>query len=251
MPLDIGGGIITGNFRNSEKDSMHWHNTTVFLDFGDYACYPESGTKAYNLMNTGLDIDIVGSPTWLRNPGCFDITSDSTYISFSTDKPLPISPRDTRIWSGTGGMGVSMWMKFDSLGTYDSLWEIGTWTDSILLRYQSGNSGVALFAEGSTIGTFPWSPSTNTWYHVCLVRRSTDNVFRLFINASELGTTFTNAVNVNPGQGDSVHLMRSVHTTGSQFTDGKIATWAFHRRNLTDYEVQREYDSYKHRFGYS
>lgn len=229
---------------------MHWHNCACLLDFGDYACYPESGTRAYNLMNTGLEVNIVGSPTWLRNPGCFDITSDSTYIQFSTDRALPQTPRDTRLWQGSGTVGIGMWMKFDSLGTYDTLWEIGTWSDSMLLRYQSGSNGIALYAENSTIGVFPWSPSTNTWYHVFLVRRS-DGVWRLFINASEIGTNFTNTLTVNPGEGDDVYLMRSVHTTSSQFTDGKVATWSFHRRAPTDYEITREYESFKYRFGYS
>lgn len=200
------------------------------LDAGDTDSYPGSGTTWFDLSGNGRNATINGSPTFAN--GYFDITSDSTYISISNSGLVP----------RTNDFTYSTWINFDSFDGSDTIFENGSWTDTLLFRHQSNIINV--YAESALAGSFSWTPSAGVWYNVVFKRES--GTCSMYINNTLTGTPFTMTTDINLAN-TNLFLMRSQHTTG-QFLDGKIAIFSIYNRSLSAQEIQQNYDALKSRF---
>ena len=200
------------------------------LDAGNRASYSGAGTVWTDLAGSNNGT-IVGSAVFVN--GAFDITSDSTYISISN---IGLVPR-------TNDFTYSCWINFDAFDTLDTIFENGSWTDTLLFRHQT--NVINVYAEGALRGTFAWGTKTaGIWYNIVFKREN--NIASCFINNILTGTPFTMNVDINLAN-TNLFLMRSQHTTG-QFTNGKIASFSIYNRALTPAEIRQNYNATKGRF---
>ena len=201
------------------------------LDAGNAKSYPGSGTTWTDLSGNGRNATVNGSPTFTN--GYFDITSDSTYISLSNSGLVP----------RTNDFTYSTWINFDATDGVDTIFENGSWTDTLLFRYQTNL--VAVYAEGALRGNFSWTASTGVWYNVIFKRDS--GTCSMYINNILTGTPFTMTTDIDLAN-TNLFLMRSQHTTG-QFLNGKMATFSIYNRALTAEEIQQNFNALRSRFG--
>jgi hypothetical protein len=201
------------------------------LDAGNSASYPGSGTTWTDLSGNGNNGTLFGTPSFTASPGYFDITSDSTYVRLGS------------YVHRTNDFTYSMWVRFDAFD-YDTLFENGSWTDTLLFRVQSRTS-IAVYIESALRGTFTWNPSTGIWYNVVYTRSGSTNT--LYVNGTQSGSTFTNQTDINIANAYTF-LMRSQHAT-NQFTNGQMSQYSMYNRALTAQEVQQNYNALKSRFG--
>jgi hypothetical protein len=201
------------------------------LDAGNLKSYPGSGTTWTDLSGNGRNATVNGSPTFTN--GYFDITGDSTYISLSNSGLVP----------RTNDFTYSTWINFDATDNVDTIFENGSWTDTLLFRYQTNS--VAVYAEGALRGTFSWTASAGVWYNVVFKRES--GTCSMYINNILTGTPFTMTTDINLAN-TNLFLMRSQHAV-NQFLNGKIATFSIYNKALTASEVQQNFNATRSRFG--
>jgi len=201
------------------------------LDAGDTNSYSGSGTTWNDLSGNGRNATVNGSPTFTN--GYFDITSDSTYISLSNSGLVP----------RTNDFTYSTWINFDATDNLDTIFENGSWTDTLLFRYQTNL--VAVYAEGALRGNFSWTASAGVWYNVIFKRDG--GTCSMYINNTLTGTPFTMTTDINLAN-TNLWLMRSQHAS-NQFLNGKIATFSIYNRALTASEIQQNFNALRGRFG--
>jgi hypothetical protein len=218
-------------FRINNVNSGIVQNGLV-LNLDAFLSYSGTGTTWFDLSGNGRNATINGSPTFEN--GYFDITSDTTYISLSNSGLVP----------RTNDFTYSCWINFDAFDANDTIFENGSWTDTLLFRHQN-NTGIAVFAEGALRGTFDWVATSEVWYNIVFIRQS--NIASCYINNVLTGTPFSMNVDINLAN-QNLWLMRSQHTT-NQFIDGKIAIFSIYNRALTQQEIQQNFNAIRGRFG--
>ena len=201
------------------------------LDAANSKSYSGSGDTWFDLSGNGRNATVTGSPTFTN--GYFDITSDSTYISLSNSGLVP----------RTNDFTYSTWINFDGFDVHDTIFENGSWQNTLLFRYETNS--VNVYAAAALQGSFSWTATAGVWYNVVFKRES--GTCSMYINNTLTGTPFTMTTDINLTN-TNLFLMRSQHTTG-QFLDGKISTFSIYNRALTASEIQQNYNALKGRFG--
>jgi hypothetical protein len=210
--------------------SIITNGLVLCLDAANSKSYPGSGTTWTDLSGNARNGTINGSPTFTN--GYFSITGDTTYISIPNSGLVP----------RTNDFTYSCWIYFNSVDSLDTIFENGSWTDTLLFRYQS--TQFAVYAEGALRGTISWTATTGAWVNIVLRRLS--GTVSCFINNTSVGTPFTMTTDidlVNP----NLWLMRSQHAS-NQFTNGRIAIFSIYNRALTATEVSQNYNALKSRY---
>lgn len=203
----------------------------VYLDAGNPRSYPGTGTTMYDLSGNARHATVNGSPTFTSY--YFTITSDTTYVSFPS---AGLSP-------GVGNFTYSIWVKFAALDSLDTLIEHGSWTDSLLFRFETNL--VSVYAEASLRGTFSWTPTVGVWYNVVFIRESF--TVSMYVNGVLTGTPFAMSTDINIAVA-SVFLMRSQHSTG-QFISGDFSAFSKYSSALTFEQVRQNFNALRGRFG--
>lgn len=199
------------------------------LDAGNTRSYPGSGTTWTDLSGNGRNATVVGSPTFTN--GYFDATSDSNYFTLASYS------------HGTSDFTYSMWMTIDTVDSLSTLFENGSWTDTLLFRHETSN--IAVYAEGALYGTFAFTPVAGTWYNIVFKRES--SVAYAYTNGNQIGSTFGLSVDISLAN-PNMWLMRSQHTTG-QSNDGKVAAFSLYSRALSENEIKQNFNALRGRFG--
>ena len=215
----------------AHSPSIVTNGLLAYIDAGNAKSYPGSGTSMVDLTRSGRTVTVNGSPTF-TSP-YFTITSDSTYISMTNSD---LSPR-------TGDFAYSIWVRFASIDSVDTLIENGSYTDTLLFRCESAT--MTVYAEGALAGTFAWTRSTNVWYNVTIVRAS--SVASLYVNGVLTGTPFSMTTDVNLAN-PNLWLMRSQHTTG-QFTAGDISAFSVYNTALSPNNILQNFNALRGRYG--
>ena len=201
------------------------------LDAANLKSYPGTGTTWNDLSGNSINGTISGSPTFSNN--YFDITGDTTYISIPN---ATLNPR-------TNEFTYSTWVNFDSTDSLDTIFENGSWTDTLLFRFET--SQFTVYAEGALRGTLAWTPVTGSWVNLVLRRKA--GIVDLKVNNASSGTPFSMTTDINLAN-TNLFLMRSQHTTG-QFTNGKLSYFSVYNRGLTDSEIAQNFNALRGRFG--
>lgn len=100
-----------------------------------------------------------------------------------------LTSADNADWNlgGTGGgadFTLDFWVRFNSTPSNAGL--VSTWnTDGWELYYAPSVMELRMWASG-LVGGVSWNPSTNTWYHVALVRSGT--TITVYIDGTSIGT---------------------------------------------------------------
>ena len=207
---------------------------SIHLDAGNPLSYPGSGTSWYDLSPNPVTATLVNSPTFNAN-GYFDIAGGgSSYISFPNSK---INHR-------TNDFTYCIWLQADVYRDHSTVFENGSWTDTLLFRLQS-TTDLYVYMEGGGIGGKTWNPNYGNFEHLVLRRQS--GTLQWFANNVSLGTV-SNSTDINLAN-TNCWLMRSQHSSG-QHMDGKIAIFAVYSRALSDAELTYNYNVYSDRFGF-
>jgi len=201
------------------------------LDAGNTKSYPGSGTTWTDLSGNGRDAIVNGTPTFTN--GYFDSMSDSNYFSLSN---VGLSPR-------TNDFTYSCWIYFNAVDNLDTIFENGSWTDCLLLRYES--TYFSIYAESALGGTLSWTAVTGSWINLVLKREN--GTVSGFVNATSIGTPFTMTTDINLAN-TNLFLMRSQHTTG-QWTNGRLSVFQIYNRALTTAEISQNFNALRGRFG--
>lgn len=217
MGLGHGAGIVRSGL-------------VLHLDAANRKSYPGTGTAWNDLSGNGINGTINGSPTFSNN--YFDITGDTTYISIPN---ATLNPR-------TNEFTYSTWVNFDSTDGVDTIFENGSWTDTLLFRFET--SQFTVYAEGGLRGTLTWIPVTGSWVNLVLRRKA--GIVDLKVNNVSSGTPFSMTTDINLAN-TNLFLMKSQHTTG-QFTNGKISYFSVYNRGLIDSEISQNFEAFRGRY---
>lgn len=202
------------------------------LDAGNSKSYPGSGTVWYDLSENNRNATINGNPIFSN--GYFTVDADSKYFSLLNTGLIP----------RTNNFTYSCWINFSSFDGADTIFENGSWPDTLLFRYEY-NNGIKVFAESSLRGTFNWVATANQWYNIVFLRNN--NIASCYINNILTGTPFSMNLDIDLVN-TSFWIMRSRHTS-NQFTNGKIASFMVYNIALSANEVSQNYNAIKGRFG--
>lgn len=213
----------------SHSPKIPTNGLLLCLDAANPRSYPGSGTIWYDLSGNGRNATIVGSPVFSNT--YFDSTGDTNYFSAPS-----ISHR-------TDDFTYSMWMTIDTVDSLSTLFEDGSWGDTLLFRHQTNS--ILVYAESVYYGSFPFLPIAEQWYNIVFKRQS--SVGYCYINNIQAGTSIALSVDINLGN-QNLFLMRSQHTTG-QNNDGKISVFSVYNRALTDAEITQNYNALRWRYG--
>jgi hypothetical protein len=200
------------------------------LDAANRKSYPGSGTTWSDVSGNPRNATINGTVSFTNN--YFSISSDSTYISMSNSGLVP----------RTNDFTYSCWVYFNSTDNLDTIFENGSWTDTLLFRFETNQFTV--YAESALRGTIAWTPVTGSWRNIVLRRSS--NTVSCYINNVLTGTPFTMNLDINLAN-SNLWLMRSQHTTG-QWTNGRISIFSIYNRAISDSEIAQNFNALRGRY---
>jgi len=204
------------------------------LDAADSKSYPGSGSTWYDLSGNNRNFTLIGSLT--HDNFYFDGINNSNY------------PRGSSYSHRTNDFTYSFWIMWDAQTNLATLVENGSWTDTLLVRYQttavSAVQGIAMYAEGALRGTHAFTPSNNTWYNIVIERDS--SISKFYLNGIYQNQfSFTTDINLSNA---NMFIGRSQHTT-NQFVNGKLSIFQMYAKSLSENEILQNYNSLKGRFG--
>ena len=154
--------------------------STTFTDSGD------TGHTVTAIDNAQID---TAESQFGGASGLFDGTGDYLTVPDSDDW-----------YFATGDFTIDFWVRFNSLAIDSGLvgqhvdgqnmWRLWWEQSTSKLKFENFiSSNLTLDIANS------WSPSTNTWYHVALVRSGND--FLMFIDGTQIGSTITDTSEVS------------------------------------------------------
>lgn len=203
---------------------------SLCLDGQNPRSYSGTGANWYDVSGNNRNATVNGTVAFTTN--YFSISSDTTYVSLSN---LGLIPR-------TNDFTYSCWVYFNSVDNLDTIFENGSWTDTLLFRYETNQFTV--YAEGLLRGTISWTAVIGSWLNIVLLR-SSDTV-SCYINNVLTGTPFSMALDIDLGN-TNLWLMRSQHTTG-QWTNGRISVFSIYNRALSTTEIEQNFNAFRSRF---
>nr|ANO58169.1 hypothetical protein [uncultured Gammaproteobacteria bacterium] len=208
------------------------------LTFGTNGFYQKySGTE---LADSFTDDSTAGDDSPHTITGYGDVTNTlaqakvgASSIYFDGTGDYLSIPSSSDFGFGTGEFTFETWVRFAAINEYQ--WIIGSNADNHFdIMYSTDGTSIYVYLEdnGDAL-TFSWSPSTDTWYHLAVVRQS--DTLRVYIDGTQLGTGSAASADINAtglvfgmqqgstyplnGYLDSVRLSDSVrYPDGTTFT---------------------------------
>jgi hypothetical protein len=196
--------------------------------------YSGSGATWNDESGNNRNATITGALSYTSgNDAYFSGFGDATYISLSNSGLVPRNNDFTD----------SVWVYFNSVDSLDTIFENGSWTDTLLFRFETNLFTV--HSEGLLRGTLNWTATTGSWVNLVLIRES--NTVSLYVNNVLTGTPFTMNLDINLAN-PNLFLMRSQHATGQQ-TNGRLGMFAVYDKALSSDERSSNYNNIKGRYG--
>lgn len=149
----------------------------------------DASTSFPDSSGTGKSVSAVG-----------DAQVDTAQKKFGTGSILLdgngdyLSVSDSADWDFNGDFTVEMWVRFNNLPASNGAFEIignGYITGFMLQYYHEATTKRLRVWLVNNFYDFTWTPSTNTWYHLCVTRAS--NTLRSFIDGTQIGTDQTDS----------------------------------------------------------
>ncbi|MDD5132335.1 MAG: LamG domain-containing protein [bacterium] len=193
------------SFDSYTKLLLHCDGTDQSTTFTD------SATSKTVTANGNAQID-TASYKFSTAAGLFDGNGD--YLSLA----------DSDDWSfGTGDFTIDFWIKFNSASGNQGLFQ--QYADSsnrTVLSFESNLLRFSICDGGSYTCHYygSWSPTAGTWYHLALVR-SSSNVY-IFINGSALNLTTSIAINTVPNIAGCFEFGRGYFNSTQNYFNGAL-----------------------------
>ena len=200
-----------------------------------------AGLIAFSLLSTSLFV--------FANNVRADNTA-SVALSAASNQYLVAS--DTPSLSVTGNLTIEAWVKFASLPSLNNYFTIvdksggSKALDSYQLLFGNVGGAYAIsigINDGSadTGGSFNWSPSTNTWYHVAVAYTTSGNA-TLYVNGALQGTVSGLPTSIHDSDADfriGINETVASGVTDSPF-DGKIDDVRVYNVTRTQSDIQSD-----------
>lgn len=159
---------------------IHADGTNTSTSFPDASVYGNTVTAVGNCQNTTAQFaPITGSTA----SALFDGTGD--YLT---------TPTGSLFDFGTGDFTFDTWVRFNSIAATETLLSLGSYGTAGILLIATGAVLTAYVNSGTPTKSETWVPSTNTWYHVALVRSGTS--LMMFVDGTQIGTPTTNSSDI-------------------------------------------------------
>jgi len=233
-------GVVYGK-RNSETGKIErffviTDGLTLYLDAGDTASYPGSGTTWFDISGNGNDGTINGGAT-------FDSANGGSIVFDGSDDSVTVS----NVQPGTNDFTITVWVLKDSTGPNQYIYDFGsnggtltagTSVSGYGFRYYNPTLGVS-----SNVYTQGTVPVADRWYDVTMTRSGTTT------------SMYVDGQFVTSSSGDSYNISSTTLNIGkyggnnSYNHDGKIANFRIYNRALTSSEIQTNFSALRSRFG--
>jgi hypothetical protein len=204
----------------------------LYLDAVNRNSYLGSGTSWYDLSGNGNTATLTNGPTFNGSNGgsiVFDGADD--YVSASNSSLV----HRTSNWT------YSCWLKFSGTPSLGTIFENGSWTSCLLMRFQT--DGITIYSMGSLWGKFTLSPTLGLWYKLDFIRNG--NSLDFYLNGI-YSQTMSFTADIQPSS--NIFIGMSQHAAGQCF-NGNISQVSIYTKALTAQEVLQNYNATKSRFG--
>lgn len=217
----------------------------LYLDAGLSTSYPGSGTTWTDLSGNGNDLTLVNSPTFT--------TSDGGYLSFNGANQYANrnSPVSTKIIE----YSMCIFLRPSTLNTFGIAVHNGAERSGAANGYGlgigNGSGGVGSKLQGIHNG-LTWLdpgytyPAANAWYYI-VVARDAAGVTRWYVNTTQTANTSL-ATPATPSLNFSVGNWDPAQTNLANFAGG-ISIVQFYNKQLSQTEINQNYDIFRGRYG--
>lgn len=217
------------------NSSLVTANLALCLDAANPRSWPGSGTTWRDVSGNARNGTLVNGPTFnSSNGGSFVFDGIDDYVNVS----------NSNLNHGTANFSYSCWVNLAAKPSLGTIFENGTWTNSIIFRYE--NTGITLYSMGNYYGFYTFNPSLSTWNHLTFVRDGNNMLFYINGVYSTL-LAFGTSLNVNPSP-NNLFIGMSQHAAGQCF-NGRINLAMVYTAALTAAQVAQNFDASRGRYG--
>jgi len=191
-------------------------SNTLCLIHGDSQF--DYGPSGHSLTLSGATPNNVRAANKKYEGNSYYFDANASYITFPVTSDFDF---------GTGDYTIEMWVQFDDVpsggSNQETLCELGTYQDGVMLRHDGNSNEVEFWSNGTKIIDQSWTASADTWYHFAVVRKS--STVYLYIDGVEQ-TNVSNSDNLSPSSetspttGSGVIFGQSAHTATEQSLQG-------------------------------
>lgn len=234
------GGYIGASATYPDTLGIVNSGLVVYLDAGQFASYPGSGTTWFDLTSNGNDGTLVN--------GVGYSSANSGYLTFdgTNDYVTPTGLTDA-FWQSN--WTASFWVNFDIVNT-------GTSNDNVMLQHGTSatRSGLHLDERQAKIllGLYgddllsSSNVSASTWYNVVFTLNNTTYRKEIYLNAT-LDASGTGG-GAYIGAGSNARIGGPVLNFGLHL-DGSVASGLFYNRILSSTEIAKNFNAIRSRYG--
>ena len=237
---------------NRDYEQIVTNGLTYSFDFGFSPGYPKSGTTFYDLRSTNNGT-LYNEPTFSSNNGgemTFDGSSDYAIVPNNDVFNFGSNPFTIEVWSNitNGSTGARCVIdKIGNLFTVGPGWQFQSIPNSYFWRF-SGPSGVSILANTYTsTGGYIYCAITSTG-----MNGNTENVTLYTqygtdaISISDVTSSFSTFTLVN----NSEDLNIGRRGIGASYMSGGVAIFRIYNRQLSQTEIESNFNNQRARFGY-
>ncbi|MFH0831354.1 MAG: LamG domain-containing protein [archaeon] len=217
--------VLLMHFNNDSSVGENYNNSNGSV-INDYSDGNNNGT-----LHTGIANGITYSSTGGKFSGAFTFDGKNDYVSipnsadwnFGTAKDFTID-----LWAIFRDISLIKGLVVADNSAYTTGWE---WI------WQGVSGNLQLFeAGGAGSSNILWSPSTNTWYHLALVRSGSNST--VYVNGVRIGTY----PNYNLNNDNNALIVGATGAGTDQFFNGTIDEVAIYNRSLREDEIQDHFE---------
>ena len=205
----------------------------VYLDAGNPASYPGSGTIWTDLSGFGKNGTLVNDPAFSSaNGGSIVFDGVNDYVNVA----------NSNLNHGTGNFSYSCWVNYNAITSTGTIFENGSWFNCLLIRYET--TAFTIYSMGSLWGTFAFAPTIGLWYNLNFVRDG--NVINFYVNGV-YQTQISFTANIAPSP-NNLFIGMSQHQAGQCF-NGRISVAMIYTAALTATQVTQNFNAFRGRYG--
>lgn len=214
----------------------------LHLDAGNPASYPGTGTIWTDLSGNNNNAELVNSPIYNPlNLGFFQFNGINTFARIPNNINLDTQTPTVEVWIKTNSINQGgFWFEKGIVNSQYSLFQEG----GVIQWRQYFSSGQGLTNLSTTTATYI---NTTSWYQV--VGTYTSGTRILYINGVQVNSdNQTGTINTNNG-GMSIGVYGGYTGSRGYYYNGNLSICRVYNRNLSQQEIQQNFNATKSRFG--
>lgn len=223
-------------------DNIVIDGLVLYLDAGNTASYPGSGTTWTDLSGSGNNGTLINGPT-------YNSSNNGSIVFDSTDDYVLVNSNTSSLPYGSSARTVSIWFYTNS----------STWADNVnsLFFYGTGSPGQAFgidFSSLPNIEFFSWggAPSNDITFGSRYAQVGWKNITLTYDGATTLliyeNASLTQTLTFPSSRNTAVSDVYIGSYLVSSHYDGRIANVAMYNRALTSTEIRQNFNALNSRF---